>query len=102
MLEKTFMKRNLKFSFRANIDIIVAYEFYESKRKYLGERFLNELEEWYKAIVLNHTTYKVIYKIYHQAVVKKFPFVVLYSVDEKDIIITAIFNTSRNPKKKLR
>jgi hypothetical protein len=36
------MKRNLKFSFRANVDTIVAYEFYESKRKNLGERFLND------------------------------------------------------------
>ncbi len=94
------MKRNLKFTFRANVDTIVAYEFYESKRKNLGERFLNELENCYKSIVLNHTTYKVVHTIYRQAVVKKFPFVILYSVDEKDIIITAIFNTSKNPKKK--
>lgn len=100
MLEKASMKRNLKFTFRANVDTIVAYEFYESKRKNLGERFLNELENCYKSIVLNHTTYKVVHTIYRQAVVKKFPFVILYSVDEKDIIITAIFNTSKNPKKK--
>lgn len=44
MLEKASMKRNLKFTFRANIDTIVAYEFYESRRKNLGERFLQELE----------------------------------------------------------
>lgn len=102
MPEKASMKRNLKFTFRANMDTIVAYEFYESRRKNLGERFLDELENCYKSIVLNYTTYKVVHKIYHQAVVKNFPFVVLYSVDEKDIITTAIFITSRNPKKKLR
>jgi len=44
MLEKIIMKRNLKFTFRANVDTIVAYEFYESRRKNLGERFLDELE----------------------------------------------------------
>ena len=102
MLEKASMKRNLKFTFRANIDTIVAYEFYESRRKNLGELFLDELDNCYQAIVLNYTTYKVVHTIYRQAVVKKFPFVVLYSVDEKDMIITAIFNTSKNPKKKLR
>lgn len=86
------------------MDTIVAYEFYESRWKNLGERFLDELDNYYKSIVLNYTTYKVVYKIYHQAVVKKIPFVVLYSVDEKDIIITAIFNTNKNKnqKKKLR
>ena len=100
MLEKAIMKRNLKFTFRANIDTIIAYEFYESRCENLGERFLNELENCYKSILTNYTTYKVVYKIYHQAVVKKFPYVVLYSVDEKHIIITAIFHTSKNPKKK--
>jgi len=28
---KSFNERNLKFTFRAKIDIIVAYEFYESR-----------------------------------------------------------------------
>lgn len=102
MLEKASMKRNLKFTFRANMDTIVAYEFYESRRKNLGERFLDELENCYKSIVLNYTTYKVVHTIYRQAVLNKFPFVVIYSVDEKDIIITAVFNTSQNPKKKFR
>ena len=102
MLEKAIMKRNLKFTFRANIDTIVAYEFYESRRKNLGERFLDELENCYKSIILNYTTYQVVHTIYRQAVVKKFPFVVLYSVDEKDIIITAVFSTSKNPSKKFK
>ncbi|TDD97359.1 type II toxin-antitoxin system RelE/ParE family toxin [Flavobacterium cellulosilyticum] len=96
------MKRNLKFTFRANVDAIVAYEFYESRRKNLGERFLDELKNYYKSIVLNYTTYKVVHKIYRQAVVKKFPFVILNSVDEKYIISTAIFNTSKNPDEKFK
>ncbi|MFV8371312.1 hypothetical protein [Flavobacterium sp. LB2P74] len=59
---KAIMKRNLKFTFRANIDTIVAYEFYKSRCKNLGERFLDELENCYKSIVLNYTTYKVVHK----------------------------------------
>lgn len=100
MPEKDSMKRNLKFTFRANIDIIVAYEFYESRRKNLGEQFLNELENCFQSILLNPTTYKIVYSIYRQAVMQKFPFVVLYSVDKKDIIITAVFHTGKNPTKK--
>ncbi len=102
MLEKIIMKRNLKFTFRANTDTIIAYKFYESRYKNLGERFLDELENCYKSIVLNYTTYKFVHKIYRQAVVRKFPFVVLYSVDEKEIIITAIFHTSKNPHNKFK
>jgi len=96
------MKRNLKFTFRAKIDIIVAYEFYESRRKNLGEQFFDELNNCYQAIALNYKTYKVVHKIYRQAIVKKFPFVILYSVDENDIVITAIFCTSKNPNKKFK
>ncbi len=102
MPEKVIVKRNLKFTLRANIDTIVAYEFYQSKRENLGELFLDELEKCYKSIVLNYSTYKLVYKIYRQEVVRKFPFVVLFSVDEKEILITAIFNTSQNPKKKFK
>ena len=47
------MKRNLKFTFRANIDTIVAYEFYESRRKNLGEQFLEELTRWVKLFEVN-------------------------------------------------
>ena len=93
------MKRELKFTFRANIDTIIAYEFYQSRGENLGEQFLAELDDCYKAIILNFSTYKLVYKIYRQATVKKFPFVVLYSVDDKNIVITAVFHTSKNPKK---
>jgi hypothetical protein len=102
MPEKTTMKRNLKFTFRSNIDTIVAYEFYESRRKNLGESFLDELNDCYKSIILNYTTYKIVHKIFRQAVLRKFPFVVLYSVDEKDIVITAVFSTIQNPNKKFK
>jgi hypothetical protein len=51
MQEKTIMKRDLKFTFRANIDTIVAFEFYESRRKNLGELFLNELNACYNSIL---------------------------------------------------
>jgi len=86
------MKRNLKFSFRANVDTIVAYEFYESKPKNLGERFLNELEECYKAIVLNHTTYKVVYKIYHQTVVKN-SILLFCIVLTRKVLLLPLFST---------
>jgi len=96
------MKKNLKFTFRANIDIITAYEFYELRRKNLGEEFLEELENCFKSILLNPSTYKIVHSIYRQAVMQKFPFVVLYSIDEKDVVITAVFHTGKNPTKKFR
>ena len=102
MQERIMMKRELKFTFRANIDTINAFEFYQTKGENLGEQFLDELDNCYKSIVLNYSTYKLVYKIYRQAVVKKFPFVILYSVDDKAIVITSVFHTSQNPKKKLK
>lgn len=102
MQEKTIMKRDLKFTLQANIDTIVAFEFYESRRKNLGELFLNELNTCYNSILLNYTTYKIVHKTFRQAVVRKFPFVILYTVDEKNIVIIAVFSTSKNPNKKLK
>ena len=96
------MTRKLKFTFRANIDTIEAYEYYEFRQVNLGERFLLELDNCCNSIVLNYSTYKNVHTIYRQAKIKKFPYVILYSVDDWAIIMTAIFNTSRNPDKKFK
>ena len=57
------MTRKLKFTFRANIDTIEAYEYYEFRQVNLGERFLLELDNCCNSIVLNYSTYKIVHTI---------------------------------------
>ncbi|MBL4653604.1 MAG: type II toxin-antitoxin system RelE/ParE family toxin [Flavobacteriales bacterium] len=82
--------------------MIEAYVWYESKQTNLGERFLSALEDCYQSLDINPNTYAKKYKQQRQAIVKGFPFVIMYEQMNTVIVIYAIFNTHQEPSKKLR
>lgn len=86
----------------ADFDIISAYQWYEKKQEGLGERFILELENCFKIIDINPNTFQIIYKKQRQAVLHKFPFVIIYEQITNEIIVFAVFHTSQNPVKKFR
>lgn len=102
MQEKISMIKRIDFSFRANIDIIISYEFYASIRLNLGEEFLNELSDCFKKIQSNSESFIMIENKFRQIVVKKFPFIILYEICSDKIVILKVFHTSQNPKKKFK
>ncbi|MES2807169.1 MAG: type II toxin-antitoxin system RelE/ParE family toxin [Bacteroidota bacterium] len=79
-----------------------AFVWYEEQQTGLGYRFKNAIDNKINLICRNPYHYKVSYKTYHEAFTEKFPFAIIYTVDEdsKSITVMAIFHTSRNPKKK--
>ena len=93
---------NLVVKEEASQEIVNAYRWYENITEGLGERFLNALEGCFNTIDINPTTYQKIYKHQRQAIVKMFPFVVMYEIEDNNIIVYAVFNTNQNPNKKLR
>ena len=93
---------NLIVKEEADREVIDAFHWYEDKSKGLGERFLEALDECYDSIDVNPATYQKVYKEHRQAVVKVFPYVVIYELSGNDIIVYAVFNTHRDPKDKIR
>jgi plasmid stabilization system protein ParE len=81
---------------------IVAW--YKERSIVASENFINELETKVKKICVNPFRYRNTYKHFRETALKKFPYYVIYSIDEKNIIIyiAAIYHTARNPKKKYR
>ena len=80
------------------------YAWYEEQQTGLGEEFAKEIHEKLKKITNNPQHYKNTYKNYREALVDRFPFLIVYIVAEsaKEILIIAIFHTSRNPKIKYK
>jgi plasmid stabilization system protein ParE len=76
-----------------------AYDFYETKSIYLGERFLNSLESTYQKIAHfpRRYTYISSTKDLKDVKVKDFPFVVIFQILNNKIIILRVFNTNRKP-----
>jgi hypothetical protein len=85
---------------RAIIEIQDAIDYYDSKQNGLGEYFYQVVEEHIENLTKN-PFFQIRYKDYHGFPIRKFPFIILYYIDEKleTIYIMSIFNTHLNPVK---
>lgn len=85
----------------ARQDISDVAKWYNSKKKGLGKRFTKEVRSIVKFICKNPETFEIRYDDTRCAVLKVFPYMIHYTIDEenKAIIIVAVFHTSLNPYK---
>lgn len=79
-----------------------AYEWYEEQKQGLGEVFLTELDTCYRKLESHPNHYGKIKKSSRQVSLKRFPFVVVYEMIKKDVVVFAVFHTKRNPKHKTK
>jgi len=82
-------------------DIDDAYYWYENKSVGLGIRFVKEVETMLIYIEKYPKHYQVKYKNYREGVLKVFPFVVIYEIINKKVVILSVFPTHGNPESKL-
>ena len=85
---------------RAILDIQDAVDYYDSKKEGLGFEFYAILEVHFKILVTN-PTFQIKYKDYHGLPIQKYPFILLYYIDEnvKTVYVLSVFNTFLNPDK---
>jgi hypothetical protein len=79
-----------------------AYQWYEQKQKGLGELFLTELEYHYAKLQHFPSAYTTVYKNYRQTRLKKFPYVIVFKINDTDVLVYAIFHSSRSTKQKFK
>jgi plasmid stabilization system protein ParE len=83
----------------AQQDIREAALWYNEKKKGLGLRFSKNVRLNLKYIIKNPLLFANRYKTTHTAVMKDFPFMIHYQIQEstKIVVVTAVFHTSLNP-----
>ncbi len=86
----------------AIIDLESACQYYEEKVNGLGIEFENEVIEVVKLIRKNPFLFPIKFGKVHEALIKRFPYIITYEVIEKQIVVLAVFNTNQNPKKKVK
>ena len=96
------MRYALEIHPKAENETVDAYNWYEDQYNGLGEMFLSDLESVYKKIELNPDFFSKAGKGFRQAVLKKFPYVVVYEIKRTRVVVYAVFHTSRNPKQKFK
>ena len=94
----------LFFTDTAKLDFKESANFYEDKSIGLGERFTTAVEKKLSIIREFPERYPKRYSNFRETVLKDFPFTIVYSFYKttKEIHVSAIYHTSRNPNKKFR
>jgi plasmid stabilization system protein ParE len=92
----------LKYSSKAEAEYFKAFDYYEDQSEGLGGRFEQSIANKIDQIIKNPYHYSGRRSNYKECWVKDFPFLIVYKilVQKQVIVITSIFHTSRNPKRK--
>ncbi|MBK8369016.1 MAG: type II toxin-antitoxin system RelE/ParE family toxin [Bacteroidetes bacterium] len=81
-------------------DVSDPVEWYESQQDGLGERFIDDWESTVAYILSNPFSFAKKTKSFRQAVLKNFPYLVVYEITDNIVIIYAVINGAKHPKKR--
>lgn len=90
------------FEPRALTELIEAVSWYRERNKTVAENFIAATKNRIEAICTDPLRYRNTYKYFRETSLKKYPYCIVYFVDEQSaiVIITSIYHHKRNPKKK--
>jgi plasmid stabilization system protein ParE len=80
---------------RAEFD--AATDWYEQQRPGLGAAFVARVREVLNRIATNPKLHATVYQDVRKAVVRQFPYVVLYREEPGEVVVIAVFHTARDP-----
>ena len=86
----------LRYTDRAIEDLDIAFDWYEKQKRGLGFEFVACIEKSIKNIIRFHDSYKITHSNFHRCVIQRFPFSIFYSIENKVIVIHAIFDNRQD------
>ena len=81
----------------AEFDISKTFDFYEEHRLGLGHDFILCVDAALSKIERNPLLYKRIHKNLRRIPIERFPYRILYLVQDQHILVTAVFHARKNP-----
>lgn len=81
-----------------------AIQWYDERSKKAAENFVKEVKEKIKSICVDPQRYRNAYKYFRETCLTRYPFYIIYFVDEskKIIVISSVYHHRRNPKGKYK
>ena len=86
-----------RFTPEADAELTEARQWYSHHRKELDLEFMQCIEVALSRIQSNPRLFPVVYGGLRRAVVRRFPFAILYEVEAEEIQIIAVFHSRRDP-----
>jgi plasmid stabilization system protein ParE len=93
------MNRRVIFRAQAEAEIAEALEWYETRGKGLGADFMRSLDATVAAIQRAPTQYQIVKGQARRAVLRRFPYSLVYLASEDEIVVLACFHGKRDPRK---
>jgi len=92
------MNWNIILKDTAKSEIDESFLYYEIQLQNLGNQFAQSVSESFDKIQSNPFSFPVVYRDIRRSIVKRFPFVIYFSIDisTNEITIISVFHTSRN------
>jgi hypothetical protein len=94
------VKFKLEITELAEIEFISGFHYYETQQAGLGSQFELQVDILISKIIDNPFLFQRRFKHFREALIKKFPYFIVYEISGNLIIIHSFFHTSRNPKSK--
>jgi len=81
----------------ADGDVYNSYNWYESHQIGLGDKFLDEIEEYIEVLEKTPQIYQIRKKNRRYCPLNRFPYIIVYEIEKYEVIIYAVFNTYQHP-----
>jgi hypothetical protein len=93
------MDYRIILSIEAEKDTNAAYCYYENKRPGLGDRFLNELSNFYNKLERHpgYNSFTSPNKKTRSVALKTFPYKIIYEIEGKELYVYAVYHFHQNP-----
>ena len=89
---------SVKISEEAEPDLEEAYFWYEEQVKQLGSEFIRVVDKSLATIQKNPLACPFIYRNIHRKLLPRFPYMLLYFINDNVIFVFACFHVKRDPK----
>jgi plasmid stabilization system protein ParE len=83
----------------AEQDVLQAYEWYEDRRRGLGDEFLDCVDACIQGICRMPELYAKVYEEFRRALLRRFPYALFYEYTGRKVTVYCIFHTSQDPEK---
>ena len=74
-----------------------AYDWYERQRPGLGQEFSDAVHEVLSQLAAFPEAHQCIYKDIRRAVVRRFPYVIMYRIKPNHVRVLSVFHSRRDP-----
>jgi plasmid stabilization system protein ParE len=82
----------------AEADLADARQWYETERSGLGDELIDAVSNVFARVQRAPRLYAKVFQELRLALVRRFPYVVVYRIDDDQITVVAVYHTHRDPR----